>query len=112
MHVLRSRVGPYVLVPLQIGVVFNSLYTLIAVVVVIVPLQIGVVFNLIDWYMDRKAVIVPLQIGVVFNFIFRQIRRNRVIVPLQIGVVFNRPDKKYCTINVFRCFYCPKICPQ
>ena len=37
--------------------------------IVIVPLQIGVVFNLCDNYRRFLLVIVPLQIGVVFNTI-------------------------------------------
>ena len=60
-----------VIVPLQIGVVFNHIKPYQAVVSVIVPLQIGVVFNKRISDMIAADVIVPLQIGVVFNYIGR-----------------------------------------
>ena len=58
---------------------------------VIVPLQIGVVFNYRTFVLCRLSVIVPLQIGVVFNYAFAGHMGRKVIVPLQIGVVFNDP---------------------
>ena len=42
---------------------------------VIVPLQIGVVFNQLVALLGRRPVIVPLQIGVVFNYSEWQIRQ-------------------------------------
>ena len=70
--------------------------------VVLVPLQIGVVFNLSANFEEKKEVLVPLQIGVVFNVHNTRNGKQEVLVPLQIGVVFNKCFGKASAISCSR----------
>ena len=56
----RNKAMDVVIVPLQIGVVFNILRLGTGLLFVIVPLQIGVVFNQMKNLFSIRIVIVPL----------------------------------------------------
>ena len=60
MVVRIDMIHQLVIVPLQIGVVFNILRLGTGLLFVIVPLQIGVVFNTEDARFGTCQVIVPL----------------------------------------------------
>ena len=68
---------------------------------VLVPLQIGVVFNRSRAARCDATVLVPLQIGVVFNHLCGLYHLMVVLVPLQIGVVFNKLQVRANLFSVF-----------